>query len=456
MKKFAEWSLYDMWDRTGIQRYLERMAEKGWMLERVGLLFHYRRCTPGKVRFCVTYYPDADLSDPAPTEGEQEYQALVSYSGWKLVAANGQMQIFCAEREDLVPIETDPVLAVGNIHRAMQPILSEQRRQGIGCLALVALYLVYLLIQPTIFWAISVALLGFLLFSVRGISYGVSCIAYSRWHRRALQAADNGDFLDTPNLAPVKLALRLVLLAGALLYVASVCTERSDAMLHTISLLSLIIIPGAALGTAAVWKCMKRKGVSKETNKAVLRLGPVFLGFLAIPLILALLLGGAFKNSRGFDGTQQLDSYQWQGERQYLYHDAIPLRVEDLQPEVTCESYITELSGMDSLFLGTYHAEQHPRWDDPNAESIPTLQYNMVAVKWKALWNTCYNDMLRDFQKGAFEPTACDPAPWGAVQAWGRADGSYLLGYEDGIVLLRLGYEPTETQMQTVGAVFGK
>lgn len=456
MKKFAEWSLYEMWDRTGIQRHLERMAEKGWMLERVGLLFHYRRCTPGKVRFCITYYPDADLSDPAPTEGEQDYQALVSYSGWKRIASSGQMQIFCAEREDVVPIETDPVLEVENIHRAMQPILSAERRQGIGYLALVVLCIVSFLIQPTIFLAISLWLLAFLLFLVRGISYGVSCIAYSRWHRRALQDADNGDFLDTPNLAPVKLALRLVLLVGILLHVASVCTERSDAMLHTISLLSLTIIPGAVVGTAAVWKLMKRKGVSKETNKAVIRLGPVFLGFLAIPLILALLLGGAFKNSRGFDGTQQLDSYQWQGERQYLYHDAIPLRVEDLQPEVSCESYVTEFSGMDSLLLGSYHAEQHPRWDDPNAESIPTLQYNMVVVKWKGLWDTCYEDMLRDFRKGDWDPTAGDPAPWGALQAWGRPDGTYLLGYEDVIVWLQLGYTPTEAQMQTVGAVFGQ
>ena len=45
MKK-SEYSLYALYDHTGIARHLERQAEKGWMLERMGFSGPTRPASP--------------------------------------------------------------------------------------------------------------------------------------------------------------------------------------------------------------------------------------------------------------------------------------------------------------------------------------------------------------------------------------------------------------------------
>ena len=43
------------YDRTGVERHLEKMAAKGWMIDRVnGFGWHYRRIEPQTLRFAVT------------------------------------------------------------------------------------------------------------------------------------------------------------------------------------------------------------------------------------------------------------------------------------------------------------------------------------------------------------------------------------------------------------------
>ena len=60
-----ELNLYSFYDHTGMERHLEKMAAKGWLLESIGTtLWRYRRIEPQRLRFSVAYYPDATESDP--------------------------------------------------------------------------------------------------------------------------------------------------------------------------------------------------------------------------------------------------------------------------------------------------------------------------------------------------------------------------------------------------------
>ena len=52
---------FSFYDHTGIEQHLERMAEKGWLVEKVGYLWTYRRIEPQKLTFCVSYFPKASL-----------------------------------------------------------------------------------------------------------------------------------------------------------------------------------------------------------------------------------------------------------------------------------------------------------------------------------------------------------------------------------------------------------
>ena len=110
---------FSFYDHTGIEQHLEKMAAKGWMLDRLGTyLWYYRRCEPKPMKFCVTYYPRASQFDPEPSEGELDFRAFCQRTGWKLAASSAQLQIFYNEDPDAVPIETDPVLEIDTLHRA--------------------------------------------------------------------------------------------------------------------------------------------------------------------------------------------------------------------------------------------------------------------------------------------------------------------------------------------------
>ncbi len=453
MKKLAQWHFFAFWDRTGIQHHLEEMAAKGWMLERIGLLYHYRRCTPGKYRFCVTYYPDADPSDPAPTEGEQDFQALVSYAGWELAATNAQMQIFCTDREDVVPIETDPVLEVENIHRAMKPRLSANRSNAICGLVWMVYGLLQCLTEPVRFWSIPLFQLISMFFLLEVAESGSSLLAYSRWRRKARKAAEEGEFLATPNLVPLNIAFILVLVAAFALYFAAAFTGQNNQFNEAIWI--FLLIPIDTVIVIAAWKGMKRLGVAKQTNKMVLNIGSVFLFVVGVPLIIVLAMGSGLAERPGVRGGTKLDSYRWDGTTYYLYLDELPLKMEDLQPDLAYDGYVSKLDSTESFFAGSFEAEQSPRMDDPDKEQYPTLEYECVTVKWKALWSLLYNDMYQKFHRLSLNPVSGDPVPWDADQAWTSDGGECLLCYGDTIVFLRLPFTPTEAQMQVIGAAFG-
>ena len=107
------------YDHTGIEAHLEKMALKGWMIERMSNTgWIYRQIEPKKLHFSVSYYPKASEFDPEPTEGQQTFYDFCAHTGWMLACSPAQMQVFYNERENPSPIETDPVIEVETLHAA--------------------------------------------------------------------------------------------------------------------------------------------------------------------------------------------------------------------------------------------------------------------------------------------------------------------------------------------------
>ena len=61
-------------DHTGISGHLEKMAAKGWMIEKiVNTGWVYRRIEPKKIHFAVSYFPKASEFDPEPSEEQKMF-----------------------------------------------------------------------------------------------------------------------------------------------------------------------------------------------------------------------------------------------------------------------------------------------------------------------------------------------------------------------------------------------
>ena len=111
---------FTFYDRTGIQKMLEKKAQQGWMLEKIGsYAWKFRRIEPAKIHFAVTYFPNASQFDPHPSEEQQRLWDFCEHTGWHLAASNAQLQVFYNKAENPVPIETDPQIELENIHRTM-------------------------------------------------------------------------------------------------------------------------------------------------------------------------------------------------------------------------------------------------------------------------------------------------------------------------------------------------
>lgn len=99
---FTKFSFYD--PRT-IEKKLEEMAAKGWMIRKTGNLFWtYERTEPQKLRFAVTYFPGASELDPRPSEKQLDKEAFCAQDGWELVLRWDAMQIFCTRRRTPSPL----------------------------------------------------------------------------------------------------------------------------------------------------------------------------------------------------------------------------------------------------------------------------------------------------------------------------------------------------------------
>ena len=65
-------------DHTGISGHLEKMAAKGWMIEKiVNTGWIYRRIEPKKIHFAVSYFPKASEFDPEPSEEQKMISAHI-------------------------------------------------------------------------------------------------------------------------------------------------------------------------------------------------------------------------------------------------------------------------------------------------------------------------------------------------------------------------------------------
>lgn len=198
-----QWEQFAFYDKTDIEEKLEAMAAQGWLIEQPGnLLWRYRRIEPKQVHINVTYFPNASEFDPCPTDGQQQMEDFCAKEGWILAARWGQMQIFYNERENPVPIETDPVTQVHTIHRAMKKNMLPLH---FFLLALCVYQLGFtgwqFVHDPVDFLSTSSRLFMIPAWLLILLPILLEIFWYFRWHRNAVMAAENGVFLELKEIA---------------------------------------------------------------------------------------------------------------------------------------------------------------------------------------------------------------------------------------------------------------
>ena len=439
------------YDHTGIAAHLEKMAAKGWMLDKIGAyLWHYRRMEPRRLAFAVSYYPKASQFDPGPSEGELTFHDFCEQTGWKLAASSAQLQVFYNEREDPVPIETDPATEVDTLHRAARRGFLPAYFIFLAISLLMGwLFIGQLLNDPIALLASSLSLFSGFAWVLLLLLCAVELISYYRWRARAKKAAEHGEFLATPNTSKFQTVILVLVLIGLAWWLVNFVRLGSIAWFLSAAMLLVTLALIAVL--FGVRGLLKRWGAPKNLNRNVT---------FSVYFITAFVLFGAVT----FLGVRAVTSGLLEfGENadHFLARDP-PLSVADLM-EIDMDGYITRHSGDESILLGRYEVYQHADWQV--SVRLPSMNYTVTEIKLPFLYGMCRETIYRGEMKYAedfgYEYVERDPAPWGADQVWEKVylDGSYcnrfLLCYDDRIVVIDFVWSPTPEQMAVVGEKLG-
>lgn len=452
---------FAFYDDQGIARHLERMAQKGWLIERINNYFWtYRKAQPQQLRFAVTYFPEASDFNPGPTENQQTFLEYCESAGWQFAAQWCQMQIFYNENPAAVPLETDEFSRLQNIHRCMRKnflpgniviLILMGILLGLQLLS-IPRDLLSLLAENTRLITITLLLLAIL--SEAGMLLG-----YYFWRGRSLRSVANGGscvrggrfqhWLGGPVWLLVLLMLALYLCSvGAYWPVILICA----AMLSSITAISL-----------AARAIMRKKGFAKESNIAATAVLILFLsiGFGGLQVVLAGWISDnhLFQKQPAYIYTTQTGSSSWDWE---VYADTIPLTVEDLRP-TDYPHYSYELTEQSSPFVSVLKASQTGFPDDLENER---LLYTVVRLKQKVWFRPVLESMLRSEERYRYDGEQdnfllVDAPQWGADEVYQRhIDGEpvpeYYICYAPACILqLDISWEPTAQEIAVIREKLG-
>lgn len=439
--------LFSFYDRTGLEQHLERMAQQGWLLDSIGqFLWTYRRIEPKKLTFSVCYFSKASAFDPGPSEEQNTFYDFCRHTGWTLTAASAQLQVFCNERPDPIPIETDPMTEIESIHRSVK----RSQLPVQLCLLAVAVLNVAMLgwrlaDDPISVLSSAASLLSGLCWALIFVLLGAEWAGYFRWRRRAVQAAERGGFYKTRSRRGLQIAGLIFLGIGSVYFLGSTLLSKDQVMITMMLLLFVLYVPGAFLTVNGVKRFMKHLEAPAGVSRTVTLAG----SFVLLCAVVGAITFGTFL------------AYQ----RGWLSRDSgeerLPLTVEDLLG-AGYDDYDQRRWGEQSFLLGHYEIRQYPRDD----MQMPTLDYNITLVKVSFLYDVCKSQLLTEGKDECWEGrfyVPGDSAPWGAGEAYElrSRDGGWnrwLLCYPSRIVEIHFdsGWDVTPAQMALVGERLGQ
>ena len=132
------WGFFSL-DYKAMGEYLEEMAEKGWMVEKVGrYTAKFRAIEPKKIKFYVDVFKEGGPLTPEKTESSEEYRRLCQESGWTFITSLDYLQFFYAAGDsEPVPIQTDEEIE----QKIVEHTLLKSELRGILIFSIMAVFI---------------------------------------------------------------------------------------------------------------------------------------------------------------------------------------------------------------------------------------------------------------------------------------------------------------------------
>lgn len=463
---FAQFTFHD---RTGIQNYLEKMALKGWMLDKITKWsWHFRRIEPRRVHFAVSYFAKTSSFEPEPPEELLRFRDFCEHTGWRFCAEAAQMQIFFNEAEAPVPIETDAMLEIESIHRSVKKQLLPSYiligavavlNGGMRISELVKYPIVFLRSNLNLFVMLSVLCLFLMCAAELG--------SYFLWRHRALKAAErDGSFVPTRGNRTLVLALLYLLLAAFVLLIVSEWNGSVGkifliAMGYYFAL--LLIVHGAS-------DIMKRKKVGAATNVTVTVILSFVLSFALVGVMswmVTRLDGSDFfeEKKEEYVLAPEEEYYSSTGRLYTAQHHSLPFYATDFYDHDVPADVYSDYHYVESSMLLTHHecgSRVRYDYDNSSPNSIyENLSYNIYDLHLGLLADPIMDNLLSKYEHRRYDNMYYyekrDASLWKADEVYELECSnpheeldSYTIRWGNRIVQLALFDAPTEEQISMI------
>lgn len=455
---------FSFYDYTYIAKYLEKMAAKGWLLDKIGnFTWRYRRIAPAKLKFTVTYFPAATTFDPEPSEKQKTLWEFCEQDGWKLAAANAQMQVFYNEQEDPYPIETEAEIQLENIHQsAKKSVLVAHTMLLLAGILQMALtlgrfrdYPVSVLCDNSFLFAI-VCWLSVIIQSLTEI------IGYLWWHRKAVKTVGtDGSIPETHGHHLFQKIVLIFILTGLALWLFSFGKDRK----LLIALMSMAYMIVMVFLINVIKAFLKRRNVSADVNRKVTVAACFVLAFVMTGVLSFSIMRGV---QNGWFNAEEAETYEFEGHTFKAYHDELPFTIEEIR-ETGYDKYSYEAEEISSFLCSQLRARQNARVGDGNWGDLPAFTYTITEVKVPALYEFVRDEILNEHGRHKYDRQLgkrleeTDAAIWQAEEAYIYTSdedvndlGEYVLCYPKHIVEMQFYWKPTEEEIQRTAELIGK
>lgn len=441
---------FSFYNHTGIEEHLTKMAQKGWMIENItNVCWTYRNIKPKDIHFTASYYPRASDFDPEPTEEQKEFNDYCARTGWQYVCSWFQMQIFCNETKNPLPLDTDPIIEVDNIHRACKKNF------------LIGYWLLFVLGSVTSAYALA----GIYFVPIDRLAYTnkltillawislftmtlAELITYYIWLGKAKKGAQNGIFVSTPSTSKFQKGILIFLLIVVVGWFRNLFTA-GDSLMLTVAIVNFLTVFGTIFFVNFIKQGLKKVKASRGMNKFL-----TFTACFILPVIftLALVFGGITATGKGWFPNKSTEE------------KIIPLSVSDFY-ETDESKYIQHDRNNQTFIMGHRVVHMYGDWNIEGSRTLPDLQYTITTVKVPFFYDWAKAQMYRDLDETddtniplghRLVWKEVDAGAWGAYEAYqifneeGYSLNWYLLCYDDTIIEIRFDWEPTAKDMAIV------
>ena len=209
------------YDYDGMTSHFQQMALDGWLIQGVrGNLWKYKKIQPQKLNFAVTHFENFTFNEAAPDNGQNEFMEMCAEYGWQLVAQYQTMMVFVTSDENAVPIETDPVVQLKNLHKSVKPILLGKNIAVLFNL----IYNVGTRLTDIIKGKESLSFAYFATLMAMFVLLNIDTVDYIKWYKKAtIMAEEQGEFYQQKTNKPIYVLQFVILwsiLAVLLVFVA--------------------------------------------------------------------------------------------------------------------------------------------------------------------------------------------------------------------------------------------